>query len=106
MYPGGDVVYGTENGGLLLRSFLKVSPRKLSWGPPLFLHIRNALGDLSLRIDAWAVGPAWSMPTFSGLALMLRLQQPREMDLFFQGRGYWWEWDSVLLKNCLEAQGL
>lgn len=93
MYPQGNLVYGMENEGLLLRSCLRLSWRKILWGISLVLHIRNALGDLSLGIDSWASGPAWGMPTFLGFVHMLGLTgytettAQRIADFSFRGEG-------------------
>lgn len=81
-----------KNEGLLFMSFLKVSWRKISWGIPLLLYIRNALGDLSLGIDSCAAGPVQSTPTLPGLVQMLRLTgytettAQRTMGFLFQER--------------------
>lgn len=79
-------------------------------GTPLFLYIRNTLGDLSLGIDSWAAGSAWSTPIFLGLVHMLRHRghknnSPKENGFTLPGRGYKWEWDSVLLKNFSRGPG-
>lgn len=73
MPPRGDLVYGMGNEGLLRRSFLKVSRRKISWGIPLLLCIRDAPGDPFPRKRLLAAGPAWIVPSFSGLVCMLSL---------------------------------
>lgn len=112
MFPQGDLVYGMENEGLLLRSFLKVFRRKISWGVPLLLRIRNALGDPFPRKRLLGCR------TYSGRANLLRAcpyaqtywvhrkSSPQNNGLTLPGGRCWWEWDSVLRKYCLEAHGL